>query len=77
MVPGAIGMAKDIFVPGYYGHIFGQSAVGDIFEWFMNNLVPYKYYIEAEEKGISIFDVMNGKVKKYLRENRACWHWIG
>lgn len=64
MVPGAIGMAKDIFVPGYYGHIFGQSAVGDIFEWFMNNLVPYKYYIEAEEKGISIFDVMNGKVEK-------------
>jgi L-ribulokinase len=60
MVPGAIGMAKDIFVPGYYGHIFGQSAVGDIFEWFMNNLVPYKYYIEAEEKGISIFHEWEG-----------------
>lgn len=64
IVPGAIGMAKDVFLPGYYGHIFGQSAVGDIFDWFMNNLVPYKYYLEAEEKDISIFDVMNQKAEK-------------
>lgn len=64
MIPGAIGMAKDVFLPGYYGHIFGQSAVGDIFDWFVNNLVPYKYYLEAEEKDISIFDVMNQKAEK-------------
>ena len=66
MVQGAIGMAKDVLLPGYYGHLFGQSAVGDIFDWFMNNMVPYKYYLEAEEKDLSIFDVMNQKVEKIL-----------
>ena len=63
MVKGAMGMAKEGWIPGFCGHILGQSAVGDIFEWFMNTMVPYRYYKEAETEDISIFDVMNRKVE--------------
>lgn len=64
MVKGTMGMAKEGWIPGFCGHILGQSAVGDIFEWFMNNMVPYRYYKEAETEDVSIFDVMNRKVER-------------
>lgn len=62
-VPGAMAMVKDEMLPGYYGHLFGQTAVGDVFDWFVSNLVPHKYYLEAERKETSIFDIMNEKIR--------------
>ena len=35
---------------GYYGIEAGQSAVGDIFLWFINNLVPESYGKNQDEK---------------------------
>ena len=39
-VPGVCGIVNGSVLPGYYGIEAGQSAVGDIFLWFVNHLVP-------------------------------------
>ncbi len=52
MVPGMCGVVEDGILPGYYGYEAGQSAVGDIFAWFVETGVPPEYHAEAREHGI-------------------------
>jgi L-ribulokinase len=39
-IPGLCGIAPNSILPGYYGLEAGQSAVGDIFNWFVNYIQP-------------------------------------
>ncbi|MBN2507279.1 MAG: ribulokinase [Verrucomicrobia bacterium] len=39
-VPGLCGIVRGSILPGYFGLEAGQSAVGDIFNWFVNYLQP-------------------------------------
>jgi L-ribulokinase len=39
-IPGVCGIVDGSVLPGYYGIEAGQSAVGDIFNWFVNYLQP-------------------------------------
>jgi L-ribulokinase len=47
-VPGLCGIVPESIMPGYYGLEAGQSAVGDIFNWFVKNLTPDEYGSGAE-----------------------------
>ena len=49
-IPGVCGIVNGSVMGGYYGIEAGQSAVGDIFLWFVNHLVPEKYGKSQEEK---------------------------
>lgn len=49
-IPGVCGIVDGSIIPGYYGIEAGQSAVGDIFLWFVNQLVPDSYGKTADEK---------------------------
>jgi L-ribulokinase len=49
-IPGVCGIVDGSVMDGYYGIEAGQSAVGDIFLWFVNTLVPAGYGRTQEEQ---------------------------
>jgi L-ribulokinase len=64
IVKGVSGVVEDGIIPGFFGYEAGQSAVGDIFEWFVNNCVPESYKKEADEKGLNIHSLLEEKASK-------------
>ncbi len=42
-IPGVCGIVPESVLPGMYGIEAGQSAVGDIFNWFVQRLAPGKH----------------------------------
>ncbi|NUW43105.1 ribulokinase [Nonomuraea rhodomycinica] len=57
-VPGMCGVVQDGIVPGLWGYEAGQSGVGDIFAWFIDNSVPASYARAAEERGQSVHEYL-------------------
>ena len=53
-VPGMCGVVDGGIVSGLYGYEAGQSGVGDIFAWYVNNQVPQSYFDAAKNAGLSI-----------------------
>ena len=55
-VPGMCGVVDGGIVSGLYGYEAGQSGVGDIFAWYVENQVPARYYEAAADAGVSIHE---------------------
>ena len=54
LAQGMCGVVEDGIVPGLFGYEAGQSAVGDIFNWFIMQAVPPDVHERARNTGISV-----------------------
>jgi L-ribulokinase len=63
-VPGMCGVVDGGIVSGLYGYEAGQSGVGDIFAWYVNNQVPQRYFDDAKAAGQSIHQYLTDLAAK-------------
>ncbi len=72
---GLCGVVKDGIIPGFYGYEAGQCAVGDIFQWVIDEIVPKKYFDAAARAGMDIFAYMSKLAAECEDENVVALDW--
>lgn len=63
-IQGISGCVKNAVLPGLYAYEAGQSAVGDLFDWFVTNCVPGSYEKEASDRNISVHTLLSEKASR-------------
>ncbi|KGA98504.1 ribulokinase [Alkalihalobacillus alcalophilus ATCC 27647 = CGMCC 1.3604] len=64
-VEGMCGVVEDGIIPGFLGYEAGQSAVGDIFAWYVEHGVPEGLKVEADRLGKDIHQLLEEKASNY------------
>ncbi|NOU95546.1 ribulokinase [Paenibacillus sp. LMG 31456] len=64
-VEGMCGVVEDGIIPGYMGYEAGQSAVGDIFAWYVEQAVPAYVKEAADKEGIHVHEWLEAKASAY------------
>lgn len=64
-VEGMCGVVEDGIIEGYYGYEAGQSAVGDIFGWFVEEQVPAYVHRQAEAAGQNVHQWLEERASTY------------
>lgn len=64
VVDGMCGVVKGGIIPGLYGYEAGQSAVGDIFAWYVDHAVAPEYHGAAADAGIGLHDYLEREAAK-------------
>lgn len=64
-VEGMCGVVEDGIIPGLYGYEAGQSAVGDIFEWYIEEALPAYVKEAATEEGIGVHQWLEREAAAY------------
>jgi L-ribulokinase len=62
---GICGVVEDGIIPGYYGYEAGQSAVGDIFAWYVDEAVPEYVRRKAAEERLGIHEWLEKEAAGY------------
>ncbi len=63
-VDGMCGVVMGGIIPGLYGYEAGQSGVGDIFAWFVDNAVPPEYHDAAQQAGLNLHEYLEQEAAK-------------
>lgn len=64
-VEGMCGVVEDGIIPGLYGYEAGQSAVGDIFEWYVEESLPAYVKEAAAVEGLGIHQWLEREAATY------------
>lgn len=64
-VEGMCGVVEDGIIPGYLGYEAGQSAVGDIFAWYVEQGVPAYVAEAAAQEGIGVHEWLEKRAAAY------------